>query len=180
MTTKEKLSQFERTLQRIFTLNISRSTFREVQNAVVAAADGNKELAKTVFESLISGRLETTNLDTETQNQLTDIVAKYTVPVALCRDIHEKGEFIGLVTSDTLRQGELHAFLNRIRRIDGEEFQFITDVDQTLHLLLHWSGRLHELTSSEGGRQILKERKGALDAISSNLEQLASRPEARS
>ncbi len=180
MLTADRIDALGNTLQRIFTFKISRSTFREVQNAIVAASEGDQEQAKSVFEALLTGKSALDNLDSESSAAFEDVVKRYSVPIALCRDIHEKGEFIGLVTSDTLRQGNLIAFLNRIRRIDGDEFQFITDVDQTLHLLLHWTGRLQELTQSEDGQRVLAERKQALDVISSNLDALtAGSPESK-
>ena len=168
----EEIEKFSQTLHRIFSLKVSRSTFREVQNGAVSSSGGNKETAKTLFEYLMKGVPAQGDLSNETYEVLQTLVKEYSIPVRLAKDVNEKGEFINLITSDTLRQGELFAFLNRIRRVDGDEFQFITDLDATLHLLLHFGSRLQELKGAEGGSELLTNKKEALTVIRNQIDAL--------
>ncbi len=167
-----EIEKFDRVLKRIFSLNISRSTFREIQNAAVAATGGNRDAAQHLFESLVRGESQQGELDDIAFTALQELVQEYSIPVKLSKDVSEKGEFINLITSDTLRHGELFAFLNRIRRIDGDEFQFITDLDSTLHVLLHFGSRLQELRSVEGGTQLLASKTESLVVIRNQINAL--------
>ena len=63
----------------------------------------------------------------------------------LAKEVFERGEFVNIITSDLVTQEEQFAFVNRLRRIDGEEFVFMSDPQNTVHLVTHFVGRLYEL-----------------------------------
>jgi uncharacterized membrane-anchored protein YjiN (DUF445 family) len=159
-----QLEKFQKALQRIFML--------KVQNAAVAATEGNKEAAQHLFQTVVKGTSEQGDLDDITYQALQETVKNYSVPISLSRDVSEKGEFINLVTSDTLRQGESFAFLNRIRRVDGEDFQFISDLDGSLHLMMHFGSRLQELKTAEGGKELLASKTKALSVVRDQINAL--------
>ena len=62
--------------------------------------------------------------------------------IRVAKDIHERGEFINFITSDMLAQQERCVFLNRLARVDGQEFLLMTDVQNTCHLIRHLLSRL--------------------------------------
>jgi hypothetical protein len=74
--------------------------------------------------------------------------------VRLSKEVYERGEVVNIITSDTLSHEEKTVFLHRIRRIDGEELQFITDPESTLHLLHHFMNRLEEIKNKEEGHPL--------------------------
>ena len=70
-------------------------------------------------------------------------------------------------------QGEEAAFLNRVRRIDGEEFTFLSDPLNTLNLLQHFVGRLPELTKNQKAKEELAKYKKELALLGERLKQMA-------
>ena len=172
MIPPENLDQFGQSLQRIFAMKVTRSTYREVQNAVIAAVGGDQEKAQTLAECLLSRNTTSGPEGEPLPEPIQSIIQEYSVPIRLSKDVSEKGEFLSLVTSDTVRHGELVAFLNRVRRIDGEDFQFLTDTEGTLHLLLHVLSRLREVSSSEHGQKLLSQYQQHLNVIQTQVNAL--------
>jgi hypothetical protein len=170
MLEESALARIRSSLQRIFTMKITRSTFREVQNAVISSAGDDKELVNDLFESFLSGNPKDGLAKGKGLTALNSLLEDYSIPVRLSKEVHERGEFVNIITSDTLTQGGKIAFLNRIRRIDGEEFHFVTDPESSIHLLNHFIGRLQELDKSDQTKEILEEHKDDLIKVKERLE----------
>lgn len=173
MIDEKNLVVLEQNLQRIFGLKIGRTTFREVQNAILAAAQGNKDVANTLFETLLSGEVKDKSLGTHAQNHVISMINTYSVPFRLARDVYERGDFLQLITSDTIQQNDKPLFVNRIKRVDGKEHQFICDVPSTIHLLTHFLSRLQELEVSNPKARALEPFAKDLAALKQRLDQLS-------
>lgn len=162
----------EKNLQRIFAMNIMRSTFREVQNTILATSDGDKEKANDLFEALLVGEIKEGVVNNKGKEVLKSVIDRFSIPVRLSKEVYERGDFINIITSDLLSQTNRVVFLNRIRRVDGEEFQFITDADSTIHLLQHFLGRVQDLDRSDTSKKIIADYKKDLTALKTKIEQL--------
>lgn len=173
MISKESIEQFQGNMQRIFALKIGRTTYREIQNAVLAAANGDRDNANALFEALLRGESKSDKVEKDAHKTLQNIIDHFCIPSRLARDIYERGDFIQVITSDLVKQAENPLFVNRIRRVDGDELQFVSDVESTMHILNHFVGRLHELHASEGKeREVLKDYKKQIDSLTEGLQQL--------
>ena len=95
-------------------------------------------------------------------------------PSGRSKDVFEKGDFINLITSDLIPSPQQPVFAHRIKRIDGQEFQFISDFDSTLHLLKHFLTRIHELQKNPNAKNFLNSHKTELDKLKTDFEKLLS------
>jgi hypothetical protein len=172
MLDDKMVSQLEASLRRIFAMKITRSTFRELQNVLITVSGGSRDLTNDLFESLYTGQLKD-SLKGKSADQLKTLLTEFSIPIRLSKEIFERGEFVNIITSDTITQKDTVAFLNRIRRIDGEEFLFITDPESTVHLLQHFTGRLQELSKMEQGEQLINNFKKDLLILRNKLDELA-------
>jgi hypothetical protein len=174
MLNESTVTRIRSSLQRIFSMKITRSTFREVQNAIISASGDNKDQVNDVFESFLTGKPKDKIAKGKALDSLKSIIDEFSIPIRLSKEVHERGEFVNIITSDTLTQGERIAFLNRVRRIDGEEFHFVTDPESTIHLLNHFVGRLQELDKADQTREILSEHRDDLVQLRDRLEETAN------
>ena len=164
---------FEGNMKRIFAMKISRSTFRELQNVILNCTEQNKDLANFLFETLLTGQIKSAVPNKKHRDILEDVIKNFTIPARLAKEVSERGEFINIITSDLVSHEENFAFLNRLRRIDGEEFVFMSDPQNTMHLLQHFVGRLLELASAPKGSEELNKYKKELNLIGERLKQLS-------
>lgn len=154
----EKMSsQLEAALRRIFAMKITRSTFREVQNMLLTLTEGDKSQATDILESLFTGQIKDSLARGKTGETLKELAREFSIPIRLSKEVLERGEFVNIITSDTIAQKDKIGLLNRMRRTDGEEFLFITDPESTVHLLQHFAGRLQELERVESGKEQLQQ-----------------------
>jgi hypothetical protein len=175
MLDEKSVFHLESSLRRIFAMKVTRSTFRELQNTVVSIAQGDRDTINNLFETLFTGTpKDALTSDPKVKDQLKEICRNFSVLVRLTKEIFERGEFVNIITSDLITQEKEVAFLNRIRRIDGDEFMFITDPASTVHLLQHFYGRLEELDRSPEGKNQLGQFKKDLVALSTKLNALAA------
>lgn len=172
MLEEKKIVELEQTLQRVFGLKIGRTTFREAQNAVLAAANGDKDDATALLETLLSGEIKDGRLVKANDPKMRSLLQQYTIPMRLARDVYERGDFLQVITSDTVFQSERPMFINRIKRIDGEEHQFICDIPSTLHLVNHFLSRLQELDANNQKTKQLPGFSKEIDAIYDKLKQI--------
>lgn len=164
---------FEGNLKRIFAMKITRSTYRELQNVILNCVNNNQDAANFLFETLMTGQIKPGFVNEKHQEVLEDCIHSFTIPARLAKEVFERGEFINIITSDLVTQGDETAFLNRIRRIDGEEFTFLSDPANTLNLLQHFAGRLPELEKNPKAKEELAKYKKELNLIGERLKQMA-------
>ena len=166
------LMLFEGNLRRIFAMKITRSTFRELQNVILTCVNQNKEMANALFESLLTGQIKG-NYSEQHREALEALNRQFTIPARLAKEVYERGEFINIITSDVVTQQDEVALLNRLRRIDGDEFVFLSDPENTVHLLQHMISRLQELQGHAKGKEALANFKKELNLAGERLKQLA-------
>lgn len=179
MTTKPKTLEIdnntflllEGNLKRIFATPIGYTTFREFQNVVFNCAQGQQELANFLFEMLINGKL-LQELPAGQKQSAQSLIVQFMMPIRVAKDIHERGEFINFITSDMLAQQERCVFLNRLSRVDGQEFLLMTDVQNTCHLIRHLLSRLLEAQKNPIGEKNLQEIQEDLDSLRAHFEEL--------
>lgn len=163
MLNKEQTTLIDQSLTRIFALPITRSTYREIQNAILRSLDGSREKTQFLLEMLFKGNVVDDPV-------LKEIVDHYSVKTRLARDVMERGDFISLLTSDITKANDKALLINRIRRVDGDEFQFLTDSDNTLNILEHFIGRLQEIKNQDPS--FSKNNKNRLKQLSDELKTL--------
>jgi hypothetical protein len=164
---------FEGNLRRIFAMKISRSTFREIQNVILNCVNQNKDLANFFFETLLTGQIKGEIPNEKHREILEEVIKNFTIPTRLAKEVLERGEFINIITSDLASQEDQYAFLNRLRRIDGEEFVFMSDPQNTVHLVTHFIGRLVELERQAKAKPELDKFKKELGMLGDRLKQLS-------
>ena len=164
---------FEGNLKRIFAMKITRSTYRELQNVIFACANQKQEVADFLFETLMTGQVKAGVVNEKQEETLERCIELFTIPARLSQEVFERGEFISIITCYLVTQGEECALLNRIRRIDGEEFTFLSDPLNTINVLQHFAGRLPELAKNEKAKAELEKCKKELRIISERIRQMA-------
>jgi hypothetical protein len=172
MLDKKAIELIGRGLKRIFSMKVTRSTYREVQNVILAATQGESEDADKLFRSLLMGQVQDDIVKGDALKMLNRLAEEYSIPIRLAKDVLERGEFVNLLTSDTLNSNNRILFLNRVRRIDGDEFQFITDPVSTVHVLQHFVGRMTELSQTDAGLRVMEQLTKDLDQVKDQLEKL--------
>lgn len=164
MLNSEQSSQVQNSLTRIFALPITRSTYREIQNALFRATNGSKEKTQYILELIYKGEKVK---DNDLINELLDA---FTVKTRLARDVMERGDFVSLLTSDITKPNDKIFLINRIKKVDGEEVQFLTDSDSTLHFIEHFIGRLEEVKSQD--KAFTNTYKNRLKQIADDIQKL--------
>ena len=156
-------------LQRVFAMPVTRSSFREIQTVVITSVNNDKEMATGVFEAFFTGKVKPEVAKDQAMEELKKVLSQFAILVRLAKEVYERGEFVNIITSDTLSHEEKTVFLNRIRRIDGNEFQFITDPESTIHLLHHFTNRLQEMQKNEEMKKNLNKYKKELGALKEKI-----------
>ncbi len=168
-----KTSQMHNMFKRVFSFSITRSTYREVQNALMGFSDRNEETLKGLMESFFTGTVTPALSSKVKGDLLQQIVDQYGLQVRLSREVHDRGEFVSFLTSDVLAQGTNKVlFSNIVRRVDNEEFRFISDVESTLQIVNHFVSRLQEAKKMEAGQGSLNSVKDEIFEIKSKIEEL--------
>ena len=179
MTTKPKNLEIdnntflllEGNLKRIFATPIGYTTFREFQNVVFNCSQGQQELANFLFEMLINGKL-LQELPAGQKQSAQSLIVQFMMLIRVAKDIHERGEFINFITSDMLAHQERCVFLNRLARVDGQEFLLMKDVQNTCHLIRHLLSRLLEAQKNPIGEKNLQEIQEDLVSLRAHFEEL--------
>lgn len=168
MIDAKKIQQLDVAFQRILTLPVSKSTFRQMQNAVLFCFDGDRELASKVIEAILTGKQKDSPADSELQM----LIERFALPMNVAREVAERGDFLSIVTSDIINHPEMPIFGNTIRCVDGREFNFITNAETAIQLLHHFSARLFEMDKLEKSRDVLKGFKKELVSLKARIDQL--------
>lgn len=172
MIDEKKIQQLDVAFQRILVLPMSRGSFRQMQNAILFCVDGDREKATHLLEAILRGDMQPASGQPPLDPAMKKFIERYSISVGVARDIAERGEFLSLITSDIIGHPKLALFGNRIRRIDGKEFDFLSDVEATIHLMQHFSTRLLEMERIDKAKGVLAGLKEDLVHLKVNLEQL--------
>lgn len=170
MFDEKKLINLRRSFKRIFSLPISRTTYRELNNVVLNVSGGNVEDSNAFMELLLTGDENSEKAKKMPKEELKKIMEEFSISAWVAKDIFEKGEFLSLVTSDLINVPNQLAFSNRLKRVDGKEFHFVSDIESTLQLLNHFASRIQDLEKNDNGKKLLSSYKKELNAIKSRLD----------
>lgn len=169
---ESSVGELKGVLQRVFCLPITRSTLRELQNGLMYVTRGDQNQAKDLLETLITGTDKVTTASQEAKGALKHVIEQFMIPCRTAQEIFERGEWVSLVTSDLVTKEDQAIFLNRIRRTDGQELQFVADADGLANCALHFLTRLDELKKSNLANTKIGELKLKFQLIAKKVEEL--------
>lgn len=166
-----QLEQLNRSIKRIFALPISRLTIRELQNAITQALPGNIDATKAVYEALLSGELTAALKDGDSEG-ISNLIEQYSPHVKIAREVAEMGEFMNSFSCDFIEQGKQFFFVNRLRRIDGSEYYFLSAPETNIRLSHMFIHRLGDLKKAVGDLPLDPKLKEELASIKQEIETL--------
>ncbi len=159
-------------LKRIFSMRITRSTFREIQNEINIAVKFKETLAQQVLTAFLDESTSGIKFAGKGFNPFKQLISDFSIQIQVAKNIHEKGEFVNFITSDTLNRQQNVTFFNRIRRIDGLEYEFATDPGTTLQLMQHFLDKIKEIASLKVDKNTQYDMKRQLEFISNQIDNL--------
>lgn len=172
MIEEKSMQQLEIVLRRIFTLPVTRTTFRELQSAFMGIARGDQELLTDLLESLLSGQIKPSLNDQVEVEFFQKLIGAYCIPARVAKEVHDRGQFVSFITSDLLTQVKGVVFSNCIKTVEGDELRFATDLESTIQLLQHFCGRLHEAKRVESSEPEFERLDEALGKVKEALNEL--------
>lgn len=167
-----QVEQLSRSFKRIFALPISRLTIRELQNAITQALPGNADGSKALYESLLTGDLKDALREGGNGEGLTNLIDDYSPHVKIAREVAEMGEFMNSFSCDFLEQNKQYFFINRMRRIDGNEYYFLSAPETNIRLSHMFINRLRDLKKAVGNLPLDAKLKEELSSIQRDIEDL--------
>ncbi len=153
MITEQQVEQLNRSFKRIFALPISRMTLRELQNALSTTLPKPEE-HQGLYASLLNGELQDHFKKNGDISELMDLINTYSTPTRMAREVAEMGEFMNSFSCDFLQQGNNVFFVNRMRRIDGQEYQFLSAPEINIRLGRMFINRLRDLKKAVGAKAL--------------------------
>jgi len=166
MLSQDKMEVLENQFQRIFTLPVTRTTFRELQNVISTAFDGNNEKTISFIDSLLQNRKDSES------DQIADFVKEYCIPVRVAKQVHDNGEVLSMLTTDVGMQAGNMIFSVRMRRIDGGEFSFLTDAAGFLQIAEHILSRIESVSTNQTGRAVIGSLKPRFEEMLETVSRL--------
>lgn len=171
MVTQDQVKQLNYQFVRIFALPTSRMTFKEVQNALTTTFTGKQEEPNALMTSLLNGELHS-SLETGNSADLKKFITEFSTNVRIAKEVSELGEFLNIFSCDFLQQGNQLYFVNRMRRIDGEEYFFLSQPETNIRLARMFINRLNDLKKNVNGVQFDQRLKDELQKTKKDIENL--------
>lgn len=166
MLNEQQVQLLKAMLQRVFALPVKKSSIRQIQNGLFQICEGDKDLINKTLSALMLGKMEKGVADGKAEEAFKGILSNFSVLVRMAKEISDKGDFINIITSDALKQKEDILFMNTIRKVDGEEFHYITDINSTLHFIGHLCNRLLEATEQANQKKAIENYEKELKTLS--------------
>jgi hypothetical protein len=165
MINKENMEILNGQFQRIFTLPVTRLTFRELQNTIATALNDDPEGTHSLTEALLTNNLPDDPI-------LKSFFKEYCIPFRVAKQIQDHGEALSMLSTDIGTQGENFIFQVSIRKMDGGEFRFIADANTFLQIAEHIISRLSSTASTLAGKGVISELKPRLASLEKDINQL--------
>lgn len=175
MIQEKQLKQIAPILQHIFCLKIGRITFREVENAFFQALQGNVADTHTLMNMFLTGQLQQEKVEPDALALLRNMLSAFAAPISVAHDIHEQGDFLFTATAEIVvpaANDQKPLFLHRIRRVDGQECDFLCDLPRTVHMMRHFFMRCEEVLQQEEGVAALQPFVQDLQTLQERLDNL--------
>lgn len=148
---QDKIDLLRRSFRRIFALPISRLTIRETQNAIgQTLPTQSEEIKKNLYESLLTGQLNGDLKKEKNSTDLADLIDEFAFHFKMAREVADMGEYMNSFSCDFAQQGKQIYFINRMRRIDGEEYHFLSAPETNVRLAHMFINRLSDLKKAVG------------------------------
>lgn len=173
MSYDEDLVSLRITLKKIFALPISRLTYKQVLNAVSREIKEEANI-KEVLEALLTGNFKEDPHNKRRSGLLRTLLEEFCIPVRVSKDFEEKGEHLFFMISENYKFKDTDYLVHRLKRVDGLEFQFITDFETTFTILEHFSKRVQEVKKDQFQEEKNRER---LEKLIESLNDLVSSSE---
>lgn len=173
MISEEQLEQLNRSFKRIFAFPLSRLTTLEVQNAIKDIFPNKIDTTRALYESLLTGDLNDLLKSGDT-NELQTFIDQYTPMVRIAKEVAEAGEFLNTFSCDFLQQGKQVFFVNRMRRVDAQEYHFLTAPETSIRLAHMFIDRLRGLKQNLGTIDLDPRLKEELENIKKDVEIILS------
>lgn len=167
-----ELEQLNRSFKRVFALPISRLTIRELQNALTLSLSGNIDTSKALYESLLNGEINTALKSYDNRKEIGAFIDDFSPHVKIAREVAEMGEFMNSFSCDFLEQGKQFFFINRMRRIDGSEYYFLSAPETNIRLAHMFINRLKDLKKQVGDLPLDPKLKEELRNIKTDIDAL--------
>jgi hypothetical protein len=171
---KENAMMFAQALQRIFAVSVTNTTLRELNSVAVRIFGNDEKKIRALFNSFFSGKLDE-ELEKEASAEiLTQLVRSFATVVSFAKEVHEKGDHLGFILSETIAYPDKTVLHNFVRKVDGTQIEFTTDIPTTLSVLNHFIVRLREAVKTDNGKEELNKMSPHLQSIMENMENLIS------
>ncbi|MBA2369227.1 MAG: DUF5414 family protein [Candidatus Protochlamydia sp.] len=168
---QSQLELMEKTFKRIFAMPISKMTLREVQDAIRNIFKEDANSTNSVYASLLSGEIDTKLSSNGQLKELEKIIENYSPSVRLAKEVAEMGEFMNSFSCDFIQQGNQVFFGNRMRRLDGQEYYFLSAPETNIRLAHMFINRLRDLKkASQGTLNIDQNLRNELDSIKADID----------
>ncbi len=171
MLEEDEIKQLTQILKRTFALPITKSTYNEIQRSIFKAVDENVDRANEVLVSLLGGEVKKDN-DNSPDSPTQDFLDEFSVQVRLAKDIYERGEFLNFISSEVINARNNVLFSNFIHKLDGNQFQFLTDPEGIVQLASHFLGRVEEIKRIDKSKRFIKNKKEDLQNLKERLEHI--------
>jgi hypothetical protein len=177
MFNDEMIRQMRIVCRRVFAMPITRTTFRELQSALMSVTQIDQESFKMLMESFLTGKVLAALEAKGPTGDLQGFINEYSIQGLVAKDVHDRGDFVNFISSDVLSQPNRLIFSNCIKTIDGKEHNFLTDIETMVSMTNHMVGRLQEANNTEVGKEVIKKQKNELLKAKALLDKLlASTP----
>jgi hypothetical protein len=172
MIEQNNLMHLAQVFKKVLALPVNRTTFRELQSAVMGLAQGDRELFTDITESLLVGQVKPIlkgKIDLEAFQRF---IEQFHIQVLVSKEVHDKSEFISFITSDVINQPQGVIFSNCIKTVNGQEHRFFTDIESTLQLIQHFVGRIHEAKGTESCKETMEKISDRLNDLRRSVDLL--------
>lgn len=173
MISEEQIEQLSRSFKRIFAFPLCRLTTVEVQNAIKEAFPNKIDTVRALYESFLTGEVNDL-LKTGETTDLQTLIDEYSPIIRIAKEVAEAGEFLNTFSCDFLQQGNQVFFVNRMRRVDGQEFHFLTAPETSIRLAHMFIDRLRNLKQSGGDLRLDQSVEEELKSIQKDINTILS------
>jgi hypothetical protein len=130
-------------------------------------------LINAFYSSLLTGEISANLQYDGLEKEVEDLIDNYSQSIRLAKEVSEMGEFMNSFSCDFFQQANRVYFVNRMRRLDGQEYYFLSAPDTNIRLAHMFVNRLRDLRKAgEGNIQLNKPLKDELESLKKDIDAL--------